>query len=82
MDWTQPVGSSILGISAEDESTIAELQSRFAKCASQLAEGFYAHLLTNPVTAQLLQDRELFKRLKKAQMAYFEELVSVEYGEV
>lgn len=65
-----------LGITAEDERMIGMLKSRFAEFAPRLAEGFYKHLLAHAETASLLQDPELLARLKIAQMAYFEELVS------
>jgi signal transduction histidine kinase len=68
-----------LGITADDERMISALRGRFAEFAPRLADGFYKHLLAHPETAQFLQDPELLARLKKAQMAYFEELVSGTY---
>lgn len=70
-----------LGITADDERAMARLRARFAEFAPLLAEGFYKHLLSHAETAQLLRDPELLERLKTAQMAYFEELVSGEYGD-
>jgi signal transduction histidine kinase len=68
-----------LGLTAEDEQMIAKLRDRFSEFAPRLSEGFYKHLLAHPETAALLQDPELLARLKQAQMAYFEELVSGVY---
>jgi len=68
-----------LGITAEDEQRIGGLRERFAEFAPQLSEGFYKHLLAHPETAALLQDPDLLVRLKQAQMAYFEELISGNY---
>ncbi len=70
-----------LGISPLDERMISALRERFAEFAPCLAEGFYRHLLSHPETARLLEDPQLLARLKIAQMAYFEELISGNYDE-
>ncbi|MBL9125470.1 MAG: hypothetical protein JNG90_17660 [Planctomycetaceae bacterium] len=69
-----------LGITAADEQAIARLRGQFSQFAERLAEGFYRHLLAYPETAELLDEPGLLARLKEAQMAYFHELVSGDYG--
>lgn len=71
---------AFLGITPRDEQAIGRLSDRFARFAPRLAEGFYEHLLAHRATAELLAEPGLLERLKAAQMAYFEELVSGHYG--
>lgn len=71
---------AFLGITSEDEAAIGRLSDRFAKFAPRLAEGFYEHLLAYRATAAMLAKPGLLERLKTAQLAYFEELVSGRYG--
>lgn len=70
---------AFLGLRPEDERSIANLRTRFARFSRQFAEGFYEHLLAHPDTAKLLAEPGLLERLKGEQMAYFEELVSGRY---
>jgi signal transduction histidine kinase len=72
---------SYLGITLDDKRAIRELTEHIDEVATELAEGFYRHLLSHSVTSRFLQDPSLVARLKQLQMEYFHELISGEYGE-
>lgn len=70
-----------LGLLPKDARAIAVLRDAFAGFAEQFAEAFYAHLLSHPPLAGFFEDPQLVERLKQAQQAYFEELLTGEYDE-
>lgn len=68
-----------LGITPEDEQSLAALRESFAGMAADFAAGFYRHLQAHPQTTAFLQDAEQLERLQREQMQYFQELVSGKY---
>jgi signal transduction histidine kinase len=72
---------AFLGIDVSDLPLLAALKPIFARHAETFAERFYQHLLADPHTSQLLQDREQLARLKKIQIEYFVELLNGTFDE-
>lgn len=72
---------AFLALAPADEKAAGKLKQWFAEIAPQLINDFYQHLQSHPQTARFLQDPQLIERLKQAQLQYFEELASGEYGE-
>ena len=72
---------SFLTISTADSAPLHRLREVFARYATTFAERFYQHLLSDPGTAQFLQDPQQLERLKKLQAAYFAELLEGVFDE-
>jgi len=68
-----------LGITDADCTGVQALRGVFAAHAREFAEKFYQHLLSNPITAQLLTDPVQLERLKDVQAAYFTELLEGQF---
>jgi signal transduction histidine kinase len=66
---------AFLGLTPEDGDRLRDLRATFARHATAFADRFYDHLLATPETARLLQDPQQLQRLKRAQAAYFAQLL-------
>ncbi len=72
---------SFLSFGEEDFALLRELHSVLADKSGELIEVFYQHLLQFPEIRPLLGDEARLKRLKQAQMSYFDQLTQGEYDQ-
>lgn len=68
-----------LQFSDEDEQRIRQLEPLFNRHAQAVSDKFYEHLLSIEETRAILQDEQVFRRLKQAQEAYFRRITQGNY---
>jgi len=70
-----------LGLGAEDVERLRSLEPLFQEFADEFVVAFYRHLYAFPETAALLRDPVMVERLKQAQRAHFESLLTATWND-